>query len=308
MPILEEMAKQAPDAVLFLGDNIYADTTDLEVMRKKYKTLAKNPEFQSLKNQAPIFAVWDDHDYGVNDGGATYPNRQGAQKEFLDFWGVAEDSPRRKRQGIYDSVTLGPVGKRVQLLLLDTRYFRSPLKKGTERRVGGPYIPDLDPAKTILGDAQWKWLEEQLRKPAKIRIIATGIQCVASDAGQETWANLPLERQRVFDLIRKTSAAGVFIVSGDRHWSEFSMVDKDVAYPLYDFTSSSFNQIHPRGTPTENRYRVSESTYHKENYGVIRIDWNKSDPEINVQIRDIKSQQQFQKVLKLSELQPKSNR
>ncbi|WP_197442179.1 alkaline phosphatase D family protein [Thalassoglobus polymorphus] len=307
MPILGEMAKQKADAVLFLGDNIYADTHDMKVMREKYATLAKNTDFQALQQHAPIFAVWDDHDYGLNDAGADYPQRVQAQKEFLDFWGIEKDSPRRTREGIYDSVILGPEGKRVQILLLDTRYFRSTLKKSAERRVGGPYIPDSDPAKTILGETQWQWLEGELKKSAEVRIIATGIQCVPSDAGQETWANLPRERQRLFDLISKAKASGAFIVSGDRHWSEFSMTDENVDYPIYDFTSSSFNQIHPRGTPTDNQYRISDSTYHKENYGVIQIDWEKDDPIVEVQIRDINSKIQLRNTLKLSELQARSN-
>lgn len=303
MPLLRQMATEKADAVIFLGDNIYADTSDMEVMKTKYASLRNNSDFQSLLDASPIYATWDDHDYGINDGGADYPQRKLAQKEYLDFWKVPIESPRRKREGVYDAIILGPLGKRVQIILLDTRYFRSPLKKSEKRRVGGPYLPDEDPQKTMLGEAQWQWLEEQLQQPAEIRILASSIQLLASDAGQETWSNLPLERKRLLSLIQSTGANGLFIISGDRHWSEYSKVKKNLAYPIFDFTSSSFNQIHPRGTPTENRFRTNSKTYHKENYGFIKIDWNKSEPAVQVQIRDASGEVQIDQALKLSELQ-----
>ena len=302
MPILSQMASEQADVMIFLGDNIYADTEDMQVMRKKYQLLADNKDFQKLLKSAPAYAVWDDHDYGVNDGGTNYPQKVLSQVEFLDFWNVSKDSPRRSRAGTYDSIILGPKGKRVQLLLLDTRYFRSPLKKGNARRTGGPYAPDDDASKTMLGEEQWKWLKAELLKPAEIRIVASSIQCLASDAGQETWSNLPAERERLFKLIRETKANGLFIISGDRHWSEYSMTEEALSYPLYEFTSSSFNQVHPRGTPTENDFRVSETTYHLQNYGVILIDWSQPEIELKIQIRDLDGESRLEKRLKLSAL------
>ena len=133
----------------------------------------------------------DDHDYGKNDAGADYKQRDASQQEFLSFWNTPKDSPLWKQKGIYHAKTIGPVGKRTQIIMLDTRYFRSPYKRGKKKRVGGVWTRDEDPSKTMLGDAQWKWLEQELRKPAEVRIIASSIQFIAEDAGQETWFNLP---------------------------------------------------------------------------------------------------------------------
>lgn len=303
MPILQTMLDQDPQLVVFLGDNIYADTSDMAVMRAKYETLAANKEFATLRSACRILATWDDHDYGQNDGGADFAPRDAAEQVFLDFWGDAADSPRRKRPGVYAAHIFGPPGQRVQVILLDTRYFRSPLARG-EARVGGPYIPDADPDKTLLGEDQWQWLEAQLRQPAEVRLVASSIQCVASDAGQETWANLPRERERLFRLIQETGAAGVVVISGDRHWAELSVASEGMAYPLYDLTSSSFNQIHPRGTPTENRFRALGKTYHRENFGVISIDWQQPDPAISLEVRAGNNDVQIEKHIRLSELQP----
>jgi len=158
----------------------------------------------------------------------------------------------------------------------------------------------------MLGEEQWQWLEKELKKPAEIRLIGSGIQIVPEASGQETWSNLPHERQRLFDVVAKTKAEGVIFLSGDRHWSEFSKVTENAPYPLYDFTSSSLNQIHPRGTPTDNRFRVSESTYHKENFGEIEIDWSGEETSLTVSIRDLEGMAKFAERVPLAELKVSS--
>jgi alkaline phosphatase D len=307
MPTLGTMLAHHPHLLIMLGDNIYADTQDMELMRAKYARLGANEQFQRLRAVCPVLATWDDHDYGVNDGGAEFPQRDAAQQVFLEFWQDPIDSPRRTRPGVYDSHVYGPAGQRLQVILLDTRYFRSPLQRG-ERREAGPYVPDDDPTKTMLGEAQWQWLEAQLRQPAEVRLIASSIQCAAEAVGQETWANLPRERERLFDLIGKTDANGVVLISGDRHWAELSAVREVVPYPLYDLTSSSLNQIHPRGTPSPNQNRALDQTYHQENFGVIDIDWAQADPILSLEIHALDDSVKLQKQLRLSELQPPSNR
>ena len=303
MPIFEAMLKHKPELCLFIGDNIYGDTEDMSVLKSKYDLLGRNPGFAALRKSCRSLATWDDHDYGVNDGGADYAKRVESQRAFLDFWQEPSYSPRWARPGVYDAHVFGPPGKRVQVILLDTRYFRSALKRGETQRTGGPYIPDNDSKKTMLGEAQWQWLAQQLAAPADVRIIASSIQCVAQDAGQEAWSNLPKERDRFFKLVGDTKATGVCIISGDRHWSELSRKEEGVPYPIYDLTSSSFNQAHPRGTPTENRYRALPTTFHKENFGAITIDWQ-TDPKITLEIRDIDGSTQITKTLRLSELRP----
>jgi len=300
-PIFESVISHRPELFIFLGDNIYGDTEDMQVLKDKYQKLGEIPGVAKLREKTRVLATWDDHDYGVNDGGADYAKRVESERIFLDFWNDAADSPRRKRPGVYDSHVIGPDGQRVQVILLDTRYFRSPLKKA-ERRVGGPYVPDESADKTMLGEAQWKWLAEQLRVPAELRIIASSIQCVAQDAGQETWSNLPRERKRLFRLIDDTKANGVLIISGDRHWSELSSASEGLPYPVYDLTSSSLNTVHGRGTPTDNRYRALPTTYHRENYGAITIDWTVKDPLVTLQIRDIEEETQLSKSIPLSAL------
>src|SRR3954462_2449672 len=210
-PIWESIAAQKPQRFLFIGDNIYGDSQDMAVLRAKWKLLTDMPGYQKLQAACPILATWDDHDYGLDDGGRDYPKRKESQQLFLDVFGEPADSPRRKREGVYDATIVGPPGQRVQFILLDTRYHRSPLTKGKQEAeegegIRGPYVPSSDPAATMLGDAQWKWLPPPLPQQAEVRILASSIQVIAEEHGSEKWGNFPQERQRLFRTIKDAKA------------------------------------------------------------------------------------------------------
>ena len=306
-PMLDRTLTLPMDLFLFLGDNIYADTRDMTVMRAKYDALKASRFFQELRRRGPVLATWDDHDFGANDAGAEYPLRRESQAEFLRWLDEPADSPRWRRDGVYDARVLGPAGRRVQVILLDTRFFRGPLRRaapGEAALVGGPYRPQTDRSVTLLGEAQWRWLEEQLRQPAELRLVASSIQFVSEFSGAEAWANFPHEKQRLLDLLRATRAAGVLFVSGDRHWCELSRMDGPTGYPLYDLTVSALTEKHPRGTPSENRYRALPQTYHDVNAGHVHIDWAAADPLVTWRIVDVTGRTQLEHRVRLGELQP----
>ncbi len=320
-PIWEAVVATQPAMFVLLGDNIYGDSQDISVLRAKYELLGKQPGYRKLKDACPILATWDDHDYGANDGGAEFPQRQASQQLFLDFFEAADDDPRRRRAGVYSSQVFGPAGKRVQVILLDTRYFRSPLKRGTPdaepgEGIRGIYVPNQDPAATVLGEAQWRWLREQLKVPAELRVIGSSIQVIATEQGFEKWENFPHERARLFALIRQTKASGVVLLSGDRHLAEISCLTADdplgVGYPLYDVTSSSLNA--PSGNFTQagtrfaneiNSHRVG-LTYFDTNFGSISLDWEQADPVVRLRVHDEQGGVVLQQRVRLSELAPKN--
>jgi alkaline phosphatase D len=287
-PMLDRTLTLPFDLFVLLGDNIYADTTNMMVMAEKYRVRKESTFFQALRKKAPLLATWDDHDFGWNDAGSNYAQRVESQKLFLDFLDEPSNSPRRQREGIYDARVFGPAGKRVQVILLDTRYFRSALATGQNniQPSGGKYIPHPDPNVTMLGEAQWAWLEEQLRVPAEVRVIASSIQFLSEFSGAEAWANLPREKQRMLDLLHATRANGVVFISGDRHWAELSRLDRPGDYPLYDLTASALTEPHNRGTPTPNRLRDGP-TYHDVNVGMLTIDWSEAKPSALIQDIDV---------------------
>lgn len=285
-PIWDSIIAEEPDLFLFIGDNVYADVwvdeetgetvrgaPTVEQMQKAYDLLDAREEWQRLLETVPVLATWDDHDYGLNDAGKEWEIKDEAQDLFLGFFGGSEDAERRDRQGVYHAETFGEAGRRVQVILLDTRYHRDSLDRHPDGRPRGrgPYVPSEDGSKTLLGDEQWAWLQEQLEQPADVRIIASSIQVVAYEHGWETWGNLPHERERLYALIEQTGANGVVFVSGDRHLMEIS-ADADASpYPMWDFTSSGFNWG-KSDVDEPNKYRVGP-VLREPNFGVIRIDW-----------------------------------
>ena len=110
-PIWDAVAGHRPELLLLLGDNIYADTKDMDVMRAKYAKLAAMPGFQAIRKACPILATWDDHDLGANDAGSEYPKKDESQKIFLDFFGDPADSPRRHRPASTTPTGLRPRGE-----------------------------------------------------------------------------------------------------------------------------------------------------------------------------------------------------
>jgi alkaline phosphatase D len=297
MPIWEAVRGFLPDVLLMLGDNIYGDTEDMAVLRAKYDRLAADPGFARVRAAVPIVAVWDDHDYGVNDGGREYPRKRESQQVFCDFFGIPADAAVRTQEGIHRSLVIGPPGRRVQFLCLDTRFHRSPLESRPmlgRLKGQGPYVPSGDPEATVLGEAQWKWLAAALREPAELRIVLSSIQVASTEHGFEHWGNFPAERARLLATLRESGATGVIIVSGDRHSAEISMIpaaDDALAYPLFDLTASSFNQpkrVDRDGEP--NRHRFG-SRFHGANFGSIEIAWESAadsgSPAVRLAIHDV---------------------
>ncbi len=276
-----------PDVFVMLGDNVYADATkDLAIKRVAYDQLAAIPAFETLRSSATLLATWDDHDYGVNDAGGEYPDKALSQQILLDFLREKPDAPRRARQGVYEAYTFGPEAQRVQIILLDTRYHRSALTRDS-----GVYQPNRDPQATVLGEAQWTWLESQLQQPAQVRVIASSIQVIPEEHRFEKWANFPLQRERLLQLLSQTKSRHVVLISGDRHFAEISRLDLPASKgSLYEVTSSSMNR--PGTIAAEpNRHRVG-SLANIANFGLIELTHPRdaADPNITLRILDAKGQ------------------
>lgn len=297
-----------PDLFVFLGDNIYGDTEEMDLLRARYNQLAQNPHFQRVRAQIPIIATWDDHDYGTNDAGADYPKKEESKQIFLDFFGEPAVSERRLREdGIYTAYVYGPVGQRVQVILLDTRWNRSPLVAVSEaayaerrRQRIGPYTANPDPDAQLLGEAQWRWLEAQLQQPAELRVIATSIPFLQAGTGWEIWANFPAEQERLPALIEQTRANGLLFITGDTHRAQFSKRTAGVPYPLWEVNSSGLTENVDWAAPDTSRLG---GYYIEDNYGLIRIDWSEDDPEITMEIRAVDNDLVMQNTIRLSELQ-----
>ncbi|TAH29264.1 MAG: alkaline phosphatase family protein [Cytophagales bacterium] len=306
LPIFDVIVKHHPDLFIFLGDNIYGDTEDMNVLQSKYELLAQKPTFKNLKKNVPIIATWDDHDYGKNDAGRHYSYKKQSKEIFLDFFDEPKNSLRRKRDGIYTSYRYEIDKKILQIIVLDNRTFRDDLKVyNGEPNNNKKYFYDLDYApqenkdSTFLGNQQWKWLEEELNKKADIRLIVSGSQFGIEYNGYESWANFPHEQQKFLDLIKKTKANGVLFLSGDVHYGEISKLKSTEMYPIYDITSSGLSSTWHFATPNQNRI---EGPVMENHFGLITIDWTIQNPSIKMEIWDINNNQRVEYTIKLDEI------
>ncbi len=295
--IWDVITAENPDLTLYIGDNVYGDVRSddaaLPELKAAYMRLAQSEPFARARAAAPMLTAWDDHDYGLNDAGGEFQHKESAEALYEYVWDVKDE--RATRPGVYGSWIVGAEdGRRVQIIILDTRFFRSPLKptddfgaRGKER-----YLPDPDPEKTMLGDAQWAWLGEELSKPADLRLIVSSVQVMSEGHGWEAWRMLPTERARFYELIDEAGAEGVVVLSGDRHSAALYRKEDVLDYPLFEATSSSLNLplsgfLRPdqEFTPDDDPNRLGEQ-FIDANYGLIEIDWEANVVDISIRGAD----------------------
>ncbi len=270
-PLWDVIRAVNPDLWIWTGDNIYADTEEQAVFRAKYEKQLANPDYQRFTANLPFMTgTWDDHDYGANDGGAEYPMKEVAKSEMYRFLNVTEDDPSVGRSGTQRAYLYGPQGRRVKVILLDTRWFRDPIER-TEGE-NQEYLPNE--TGTVLGEEQWAWLERELAaNEAEVHLIISSIQVIAFEHRFEKWANFPNELQRFYDLIVKTNPAKPVVISGDRHAGEISAVLLDgLSAPLYDITSSGLTNVWSRMFDEVNSKAVTPKVI-EPNYGLVEIKW-----------------------------------
>lgn len=283
--IWDRIAAENPGLVIYFGDNVYGDVRSndraLPELKAAYMRLADSEPFSRVRAAAPVLTVWDDHDFGMNDAGGDYQLKEQSEKLFEYVWAIGAEDVRAQRPGVYGAWIIGEQGKRVQVIMLDTRYFRSPLKPTDEMGARGKerWLPDADPAKTMLGEAQWAWLEEELKKPADLRLLVSSIQIMSEGHGWEAWREFPLERQKLYDLIKRTGAKNLIALSGDRHSAALYQREDVIDYPLFEATSSSLNlpaskwRAQSGDTWVEPDPNRLGDMYYDANYGRIDIDW-----------------------------------
>lgn len=294
-PLWDPIMANNPDVFIWGGDNIYADTPDMEKMEQDYKTQKSNPDYQELISSTPVLATWDDHDYGKNDAGTEWVYKEESQERFLDFLDVPQNDERRQRKGVYNSKLFNFEKGSINVILLDTRYFRSELIKSKDP--GKRYDPNMEG--TVLGEEQWKWLEHELENSkADFNLIVSSIQFLSAEHGFETWGNFPKEIEKLKALISSSNAENIVLLSGDRHISEFSKVEiSSLKYPLIDFTSSGLTHTYSSFSGEPNQYREGE-VVSDLSFGLLFFDFSRKKITMQMRGMENKLQQQLIQVYK----------
>jgi alkaline phosphatase D len=301
-PIWQAITAAQPHLFAFLGDNFYGDAATADDLRARHTEFQQVESLQAFRRQHAHVAIWDDHDYGVDDAGGEYPHKQLSQQLFCDTWGEAAASPRRTRPGVFQAYRIQAQGKTVQLILPDLRFNRTALLSDPARRTGydrmmaaaqqgsrepipGWYVPNPDPAATMLGEAQWQWLEEQLAQPADLRILCSSVQLAAEGTGWECWANFSADRERLMQALHRHRTEHLVVISGDMHYGELSRLDVPGLYPIWDLTSSGLTEVWAVPTPNARR---QQGVVAEVNFGMIEVDW--AAQALTLSARDVNGQ------------------
>ncbi len=273
-PLWKVISGIKPNLFVWTGDIVYADaSSEKDSHLAEYLDVqSKIPDYVQLKSQTRVIGVWDDHDFGINNGGKVNPVKKMYQRLVLDFLGEPKNSPRRKQSGIYTSYTFKHLNEEIKIILLDGRFNRD------------------DPGLTndVLGKEQWTWLEQELTSSkAKVNIIVSGIQVLPNEHPFERWGEFPKAKDKLFKVIKSSKAKGVLFLSGDRHFAEISRLNvTGMDYPLIDVTSSGMTHFFEDANEP-NALRVHD-LYAGLNFGVLAIQWEKDQSLVSMSVIDEK--------------------
>ena len=257
-PIWDAVKDNNIDSFFFLGDNIYGDVPSGLPWKLKRSYDKQKKVLPSWLMSKQIHVIWDDHDYGKNDGGGSYRFKEYAQDLYIDFWEIPDDDPRANREGIYYQQLQNINGLRVLFVGLDTRYFRSNIEEKDD-----VYLPNLEPDATFLGDKQWEWLKDTLKQEHDLLIIASSIQVLATEHRFEKWSNIPSERNKLLKLLESLDSR-VIVVSGDRHRAGL--------YQYNDITEITASSLNRPTYSEETDSLLLGKTYTENNFGLISIE------------------------------------
>lgn len=258
--IMTSIYQKHPDFMVWLGDNWYyreADYDSWDGMLRRITHTRSLPELQPLLASVHHYSIWDDHDFGPNDSDRGYSLKEKSLEAFKLFipnpsFGI------NGKPGITTYFQWGDV----DFFLLDDRYYRTPNARTTDEH------------RAILGDEQLQWLIDNLAvSKAPFKIIAIGGQVLNPVAKTylETYAIFPEEKEKLLKLIKDEKIEGVVFITGDRHHSELSKLEREGAYPLYDFTISSFTAGVSPGKDEPNTLRVTGKLADEHNFAIFNI-------------------------------------
>jgi alkaline phosphatase D len=251
-----------PDLFFWIGDNIYGDSLDPDIIAEEYRRQRDLPNIVQFLKEVPQLATWDDHDFGINNSDRTNPSKAAMLEQFRLYW-PNPSAGTSEAPGVFFHYRYGGV----DFFFLDDRYHRDPEDK-----------PD-SPEKTHLGAAQLSWLKKQLSESDAVfkLIIAGGPWSTFKES--DSWGDFLYERNGIFDFIRDESISGVVLVSGDTHAAELNVIpwSDHGGYDLYDLVSSPLAQLPLRGAafrrpgnPEESRLRIPFTQ--SPNFGLIEFD------------------------------------
>ena len=290
--IFESINSKNPDIMLWMGDNVYlreADWDSKTGIYHRYTHSRSIKEIQPLLAKTQNFAIWDDHDFGPNDGDRSFYNKHFTQQAFKDFWAnKSYGLDVNQNEGICSTFSWGDA----DFFLLDDRFFKSP----NNRKTG---------EKTILGKQQLEWLIDALSSSkASFKIIAIGGQVLNTSARFENYECYKDEKNYLLDQIKKNSIKGVLFLSGDRHFTELSKISISETQQLYDWTVSPLTSgISASYKEDTNSNRMEGSLFAENCFGIISFSGNAQNRQLKLTLFNKEGKELWNKIILKKELE-----
>lgn len=270
--IFESIYDQSPDLMIWLGDNLYlreADWNSKTGINHRYTHTRSIEELQPLLASTHHYAIWDDHDYGPNNSDRGFWNKNETFEAFKNFWG----NPSFGIDDIKGAITSFQYSD-VDFFLLDNRFHRSPNNLQAE-------------GKTILGKKQLQWLKDALvTSEAKFKIVAMGGQFLSSVEMHETYSNNnKAERDEIIKFIYDHNIKNIIFLSGDRHFTELSLLKKEGKPNIYDLTVSAFTSgENIWGDRETNDFRQEGTLVMEHNFSLLKFTGTDKDRKIIIKV------------------------
>ncbi|MBI4748689.1 MAG: alkaline phosphatase family protein [Acidobacteria bacterium] len=289
--IFTSIAALHPDAMLWLGDNTYYREGDWATeggMRYRYAHTRATAEMQPLLASTHNYAIWDDHDYGSNDGDRNFRGKAVSLQIFKDYWAnQAYGTP--ETPGVFSRFEFSDI----DFFFLDDRYYRAPNN-----------FPE-GPDQVMFGDAQMKWLMDGLTSSeATFKVIVGGNQMMNNPTQFESFSKYPQEMNGFFDFLRRAKIKGVLFISGDRHHTELIKRVEPGLYPLYDLTASPLTSgSGPHPGEENNPLRVPGTwVTEQQNFSVMEVTGTKDERVMTLRTLDTEGKELWKYTISAAEL------
>ena len=237
--VFEHINSNNPDGFFWLGDIVYADHFSPERRMKAYQTIKEKQAYDDLASNTIIDGTWDDHDYAYNNADHRYRYKKESKIALLNFLEFKESHPVYSREGIYHKRNVSKKHISVDTFFLDTRTFMHKCKN------------------SILGETQWIWLEDQIKKANSDLIIIASSLNIFSPVSPflfwiEGWHKFKKDKKRLIELLDSTRKRIIFF-SGDRHYSDLSTYVSKKGKKIFEFMSSGMSKT---SEPLKSKHRI----------------------------------------------------
>ncbi|MEN3040473.1 MAG: alkaline phosphatase D family protein [Bacteroidia bacterium] len=294
--IFSAIQAQKPDFMLWLGDNVYlreADWNSRSGILYRYTHTRSLPHLQPLLAACPHYAIWDDHDFGPNDADRSFWARFWTREAFTLFWA----NPSYGVPSVPDGITTFFEWSDADFFLLDNRTFRAPNKRVTGTR-------------QMLGLDQVEWLIDALKSSrATFKFVACGSQILNPSPGYENFINFAEERNLLLKRIEEEGISGVIFLTGDRHFSEISVLTLPNGQKVYDITSSPLtaSPFVAAEEKDKNPFRIQETLTTQRNFLLLRVSGPEKDRQLSITAFSTTGEKLWSYTINARDLRPKKN-